>query len=85
MKTKTLYLKTTSGQQIYSTGRMQFSLTKGVQQLSNGYNGDFSHPVYRTTDTYSVVQRASFLAKVQAKIGEPLVWVEGPQVESFSL
>ena len=84
MKSKTLYLKTKSGQQVYGTGRMQFSLTKGIQKLPNGFNGDFSHPVYRTTDTSSV-ERASFLAKVQAKIGEPLVWVEGPQVECFSL
>lgn len=85
MKHKTLWLQTKNGFPVYSTGRMQFSLAQGVQKLPSGYNGDFSIKVDRSTTTSTPVERAAFLKKVEAQIGEPLVWVKGPTVECVQL
>jgi len=84
-KHKTLSLQTKTGRAVYSTGRMQFSLTKGIQKLPSGFNGDFSLKVERATATSTPVERAAFLKKVEAQIGEPLVWVKGPTVECVEL
>ena len=85
MKHKTLLLQTKTGRPVYSTGRMQFSLRQGVQKLPSGYNGDFSLKVERIAEMSTPVERAAFLKKVEAQIGEPLVWVKGSTVECVEL
>jgi len=71
--TKTLLLQTKAGKTVYSTGRFQFSLTKGLQKLPSGYNGDFSLPVQRIAHMSTPSERAAFLKKVEHQINEPLI------------
>lgn len=82
---KALFLKTKSGKAVYSTGKFQFSLVKGINKLPSGYNGDFSLPVHRMVNMSTPTERATFLKKVEQQIGEPLVWVKGLQVDLVAL
>ena len=85
MKNKTFLLQTEEGETVYSTGRFEFSLTKGIQKLPSGYNGDFSIPVQRMAHMSTPKERATFLQKLETHIGKKLIWVKGPEVESIEL